>query len=274
VQWCCDTDSTRPCQGANHQLWNALRRKIAVRRAPTSARWIKSHPTAAMVIKRKLEEADMIGNAAADKLADQGAREARVGPGDKVRHLHELAASRMIQKRLVAIHEFELQRRLPHEKVERPLLIASCLPALAFCSSHVLVSSSAAPAGLWCSRCNHVPDRAELLTWVRQPCHESVSCKLVLESLSRVVSSVEGLKVVVGGNQLHETHSLMVCKGVFFCRKCGYYSGVMPQKLVSPCSPGAGGPKSLKRLLDMQVPSGLANWPLAQPIGRRAISLA
>ena len=216
----------------------------------------------------------MIGNAAADKLADQGAHEARVGPDDKCRHLHEVAASKMVQKRLVAIHEQELQCLVKHDKVERPNLMVACLPALALCSSHVLVSSSAAPAGLWCGRCHHVPDRPELVQWLRQPCHESVSCKLVMESLGRVVSSVEGLQVVVGGNQLHETHALMVCRGVFFCRKCGYYSGVKPQKWVGPCCPGAGGSKSLKRLLAMELPSGLARWPSTQPIGRRAIRLA
>ena len=205
----------------------------------TAVRWVKSHPTKQMVVKHGLSVFDLCGNAAADKLADQGAHEARVGPNDRATHIHEMVLARSVQKRLLFVHKAELESGQHVHEVQQPAAVPVMpqrLAAWAVSSRHALVSSSAAVAGVWCSRCKAVPHKAELMQWLREPCMEAISCRLELLSLSQVVSSLHGLRIVVGGNELHESHSFMVCKGIYFCRRCGYYSGVKPQRLVAPCS--------------------------------------
>ena len=264
----------------NFDLWNRVRQALQQRqgKACTTVKWVKSHADANVdfIWRFELLEHEVVGNKAADVLAGMGAKEARVGPGDRERHLWQEAALRAVQRRLLSIHRealFNSSGQRPRAFGPHPLPpVPQTVAALAIASSHDLVSSSAARAGVWCKRCQQVPERAELQQWLKQPCREAVPPA----KLDSCWASVEGLVVVVGGRRLHESHRLHVCRGLYFCVRCGYYSGEAPRNLAEPCagvlSPAGAG--NLSRIRRQLLPIRLRAWPGARAVGRRAIVLA
>ena len=263
-------------EGANFDLWARFRTRLALRTGCTTVRWVKSHPTAEHIAHFKLEKRVVLGNAAADVMADLAATEARVAIGDKERHVWEVAAAKAIQRRLLAVHGILLSE-LKKSEAQRPekqqLDVAKSLPAWSIASQHRLVASQGAPAGVWCSRCSATPEKAELQDWLRLPCVDSGQQALATFD---GCTSAAGLQVVVAGRPLHPTHKLFVVKGVFFCSKCGGYSvGRKPQGLVKQCEPPTeASRKRLASLWKRMLPSGLDEWPTVSLLGRRSVALS
>ena len=275
VKWCLEAVSSSKYKGKNFGLVARLRRASGRRTSPLQVRWVKSHATEEHLSTARFLSRDIVGNAAADALAVKGAREARVAPGDRCRHLWEHAAGRMIQKRLLHVHQRQLEglsaaTRVVQTAVIRPF--SSSPAALSISSQHRLEASAAAPAGLWCSRCKELPAREELSEWLAHPCHDARQFEI--ERAHSFVSAA-GLQVVVGARTLHATHRLQAFRGIYFCMRCGCYSGQKPQGLIDPCAPPTpAGSRQLARLTKARLPSGLQSWPSLVQAGRRAIVLA
>ena len=161
--------------------------KLLVRRVGSfSIRWVKGHSNDDDLTNYSLRPGDVVGNAAADKLADRAALMARVAPGDVARVKWGTLTAAAVQRRLVAIHTFLLDE--PHEHrvnlrkqraIEKARLrecrlaaIAPTLPAAVLCSAHRVVGKSAAGGSLFCTACLEVspPGGAGMRAWLASPC--------------------------------------------------------------------------------------------------------
>ena len=125
-----------------------------------------------------------------------------------------------------------------------------------------------------CSNCmQQVHDKsARLKQWLAAPCEpDSQRLRTLDMGKSKPASVAANAEVVIGTKVAHATHSLAAFKGLYFCRKCGYYGSARAQKLALACA-GRAAPNAdnrLRALLHGKLPPGLTAWPNEQPKGTR-----
>ena len=77
-------------------------------------------------------------------------------------------------------------------------------------------------------------------------------------------------QVVIGNATVHESHALMVFRGLHFCKKCGSYAVKKLENLARPCDPAGDSPEDAMRkknavraILQGKLPRGLRCYPLS-----------
>ena len=105
------------------------------------------------------------------------------------------------------------------------------------------------------------------------------NCTEMLRLSHHRLRPAPGQVVMVGAQQLHESHKLIYMGGFWYCGTCGFYATAgsasgksSAKKLVEPCqTPTRGGLNFLARLQRHKTPKANAQWPLLhdqdRPIG-------
>ena len=209
-----------------------------------------------------VEPIDIIGNHAADALANRGAEMAQVPDSAACRVLKVVATAQLVQRRLIAIlcslesHTFN---KVVTKKVDKLPLSATLLAS----QHQVLYDGS-----VWrCARC--------LTTWVKVaqlregcalPCTPSPGLPEALATSAVKPAAVPSADcMTVGRTALHPPHALNVYKGLWYCRDRGYVAVALAKKLAAPCG-GPAPPKSqgrcnLSRIRRDLPPLPLRQWP-------------
>jgi len=281
AQWLLDMPAGFVVRGANADLWADFLRHARRRALRPTFLWIKSHITAQQVVEYSAAARDIIGNEMADALAERAGFEARCCPDDLHRHRWASSTIQLVQRRLMAVRRLQLLGSTPADRKAakaakgRVPAPSRALAAWSIASQHEVVSASAAPAGIWCSRCKQVPEQGLARAWLRTKCVPRPDFARICAASAAQPSSLFGMCLVIGAREVHGSHSMHLFKGIFFCSKCGYYSGKKLQHLREACigTLTKAGAASLSRLRSGKLPSGIVQWPPKHVQGRRSILL-
>ena len=118
---------------------------------------------------------------------------------------------------------------------------------------------------MFCSACQKVApsDSVGLRAFLLSACTPERSLAFAFFSgRTRPARIPVGRSIRVGWQTIHPEHDLMVYKGLYFCRTCGYYALKRALRLVEPCtSRGRHAKLRALSLLQGNLPPGVASWP-------------
>ena len=119
-------------------LWRTFLCNISSKNLWVRVRWTKSHVSAQDLQNRDLSLFDTFGNAAAEALAEVGARKDQVDKQDAAAVLDATRAVRLIQRRAVAILQFVAEGKKRHP-MKQPAVARPTVAARIAASEHQLV---------------------------------------------------------------------------------------------------------------------------------------
>ena len=146
--------------------------------------------------------------------------------------------AKKIQKRAVSIlihlaAENEGKLDTGGRKVRK--MAAIPVGSLALSSKHSLVVLGSS----WhCSKCleHRHCDSPVLAEWFATDCTPFVGAAFARRiGLSRPCSLPDGASVYAGRHLLHQSHVMVVFRGLYYCKHCGYYASSAPERLKAPC---------------------------------------
>lgn len=228
-------------------------------------RWVKAHATVEHLVSGRVSYVDLMGNAAADALADRAAKVAEVCSADASRVLGCVNLANRIQLRAVAIliHVASVSERRPKtDGFGRRANAPIPLNTLALASPHKLI-----PVGsVWhCSVCLESRHRSlsDFKAWISTECKPTEPLSVCRREASVRHSRVpQGVEVLTGKHVLHSSHELRVFRGLYYCTRCGCYASSAPKRLKSECQGlGKAGRTVLSKIQRGLLPPGLRAWP-------------
>ena len=121
-------------------------------------------------------------------------------------------------------------------------------------------------SSLQCYVCfKHAPADKELaLQWLATPCRPDPMLKYLTFNGTRRPTRVPAGQVIrINQREIHDSHRVMIFKGLYFCNQCGYYGSRHLQKLAAPClgMKDARTRNRVLKLLQGKLPSGLEAFP-------------
>ena len=177
-----------------------------------------------------------------------------------------------IQQRAVA--GLMLQGNRPAKQKAAAALGPTAAGMAALASQHELEELGTA-GSFWCAACLTFSPRGKAgLEWLAAPCRPNWQLQAVWAGSrlrTQAVTSSHDVPVVMAGKFVaHESHSLGVYRGLFFCDHCGAYGSGRPRRLVKPCQPPQGEAKhwafAVQRIKGHKLPSGLSKWPESEVV--------
>ena len=226
---------------------------------------MKAHATVEHIVSGRVTYLDLIGNAAADALADRAAKAAQVCAEDASAVLESVRLANRIQLRavMILIHVASVSERRPKtEGFGRRVNTSIPLNTLALASSHKLVLVGS----MWhCSVCLESRHRAlsDVRAWMSSECLPTEPLAVCRREATVRHSRVpQGSEVLTGKHVLHPSHELRVFRGLYYCTRCGCYASKAPKRLKSECvGLSKTGSAVLSRIQRGLLPPGLRAWP-------------
>ena len=260
------------CMSSPHSdLWEQVFDLIEQRHLGVTLLWVKSHWQLSMQDQYPIHPVDLIGNSAADSLANHAALQCQVIHHDAIDLKFHYALIRRIQARAIAV----LSNVVPtYGTLARPKSLAApraftpALGALAVASRH---TCTVLGPRMWCHTCQQVApfDRDGLRAWLQSACiPDRQVASTRFNGNTRPVRFPPGRMVRIGWQTVHPDHVIMVYRGLLFCRVCGHYASKRAIKLAEPCRDRSRHAKlRAAALLNGQLPSGLQSFPNDRPLG-------
>ena len=258
------------CLGsANGDLWTELFSRLGEGRIVLEITWIKGHAEQEDVFRKyDVQPVDLVGNLVADALANRAADTYKVWEQDAFTVKWYYSVTRRVQARAVCIFTECLESRQAFTpqvaKVPRPLSLSTTAEAMQSQHKFMAIGST-----LHCYVCHQHSSSEPLrkLEWLKSPCVPDIHmARTVYFAATKPMKVPQGKTVSIGRAQLHESHSLSLYKGLYFCANCGYNASAKAQKLRVEC--GGMTTKAAKdrvmALLRGKLPSGMSRWPNEQ----------
>ena len=218
-------------------------------------RWVPAHRT--LDRHRQSEWPHILGNSAADVLADRGAQIAQVPQADADYHLAIRRVAIAVQQRLVAL--VAAAPRRPHQ----PRFLRTA--AAPFSVSVLATSHTVQPsARLWsCTLCHSHSGGVPLRVWLSTPCSKPIDTAAVFSGRPVAVR----YQPVIAGSTIDRSHDLWFLDGLYFCRLCGHYAAWLTQRLAQPCRRVITqfGSRSVRSLCQARRPSWIPLAPRRLP---------
>ena len=255
----------------NGDLWFHIYESIDSKELDIVIRWSKGHPTVDLALKYKITPESAIGNIFADALAGRAADMHAVFSDDSFGALWHFELVTKIQKRAIVILSLLANRQASFFKnAPKPALQPALLPI----TGEVLQSQhkfAAFGRTLHCFACQgHSPvGMAATREWLRSPCRPNVKLASTYVAGAVKPSRLPSDAILkIGKQQVHPSHTIMVFKGLHFCRRCASWASKRLLNLSRPCDPAGRSSEEAHRirlraqsLLQGQLPRGLTYWP-------------
>ena len=255
----------------NGDIWADIFTIMDQRQLAVDIRWSKGHPTVELAQRYAIRPEAAVGNIFSDALAERAAKTHAVFTDDSFGALWHFELVAKIQKRAVVILSLLAGRQTDAFKENsrsgsRPLL----LPV----SGHVLQSEhrfAAFGRTLHCYVCHNrsPPGLDATRAWLGTPCRPNrVLASSYNAGAVRPTRLPHGQPLYIGNGQIHESHVIMVHRGLYFCRKCASWAAKKLQNLSTQCEPTGKKPGDADRirklvvsLLQGKLPRGLKSFP-------------
>ena len=257
----------RCLSSTNNDLWRLFFDAVDGKRLSLSLTWCKGHPTMELVGQYNITAKDAVGNILADALAERAAKEFAVYSEDAFGAKWHFDLVTKIQKRAIIILAETANRQVV--KVPRSVRIpAPTLTSAALSSQH---NVTAIGKVLHCFACHQhsasgaVAARAFLAT----PCKpDAIMSSLYKAGAVRPTRMPRDRAIQVGRQVVHDSHEILIFKGLHFCKRCGCYGVKRLLSLAQPCEPAGKTPEHTQRirnavllLLQGKLPRGVAEHP-------------
>ena len=254
----------RRSEGENMDLWALLWSLVAERRVSIEARWVKAHAADSRDLWVKYDPCprDVVGNEAADALAERGAVSHAVPAATARVALEQIRLCGLVQGRLIAILG-HLTKKNPRVKAH-----AGVAANYAYRFSRAVLESRHTPwvsrTGVSCGACGEfvaghlrVPRVQE---WLATSCSPLAPLGAVVPTR---VWPVAGEALYACGKVLHGSHVLVFFRGLYACTVCGGVAGHRVKSLAEPCRGylTASAKRSIGRLQAGLLPYGTPAWP-------------
>ena len=216
-----------PVRSANQDVWDSIKEELQRRQLRVRLVKVAGHlddPMAAW--GSRAPAVAVFGNIIADKLAGRGARLGQVTEGEEKQVNKVRTLARKVLLRLAFVGREAAQKEGKQDKVLKvrdKVRKGARLRAAMASTTHRLVMAGGSSGKLRCTRCQGIPKKGSMATWLGKEC--------------------PGHKGEGQQGTPHYTHKL-ARQGVWlFCRTCGAFtSGKRQQQLLKPCH---GKPTSL-----------------------------
>ena len=255
-------------QTANSDLWRRLWVLLSEKSMQLHVTWSKGHAdNVETFTSYNVTLRNLFGNLCADRLANMGAEAGQVYAQDAANLRWHYALVKKVQARAVVILSATMQRASTLVRQPKPPKLPRLTTAAqALASSHMVTVMSRT---LHCYRCfkQSLPTSAGRKHFLATTCRPDAEL-LATMSLgnTRPITLPKEKVVSIGTSKLHNTHSLCVFMGLYFCTQCGYHASVKAQHLTKACTErGPAAAKRANRIKRGKLPSGLTCWPNQSP---------
>ena len=241
--------------GDNEDLWVTLWEIVRSKMLLLSVRWVKAHVIDKPELARTytVTDRDQVGNAGADQLAGRAADMYAVSVQTAAAVRRNQILVQQVQRRLVSILG-TLVEAFPRgevpEAADRPDPLSLTRSVLASQHRPVLHQHGAS-----CQAClkGCIGPPTAVARWLATPCGgpQAGPIRGTLDDT-----------VVVGGLQVHPSHTLAAARGMVICTTCGGVGAFAPKKLLLPCGPlTRAGRRALCAFQAAELPYGTPAWP-------------
>ena len=254
---------------ANGDLWADIFQLIHSKSLEVSIRWSKGHASEENVLQYAISAKDAFGNTVADSLADRAAQLHQVFTEDAFATKWHLDLVTRIQKRaVILLNLYGLRERQKIPKQNSPKAATMSISGHAIASEHTFTCFGKV---LFCYNCHQTSPRGVAATkaWLATACRpDRILQATYTAGTIRPTRVPQSSEIRVGNASIHPTHTIMVFKGLYFCRSCSCYAIKKLEKLARPCDPAGKGPDDALRkrmtvldFLQGKLPRGVNQWP-------------
>ena len=252
----CDTFDKGPkwaSTSSNCDLFHHIFQQTYLKAIKLTVRWMPSHSDKKPgPLPSDVTPLDVLGNAFADKFADEAATPVQVSlnVGRKCIHFYNLV--KKIQHRIAAI-----MSNLPDRKklltVRATKETQRTLETQMLESAHNVVKDGERYTCVTCTN-SFLKTDTLIQSWLQ------TSCRLL--PISNRPTSIENDSLHIGNLSIHSSHRLATHRGLIYCNSCGSRAGACLKNLARSCNPRTVyGKLSLKAIRNDCLPPNLDSWP-------------
>ena len=257
----------RCLSSTNNDLWRSFFDAIDSRSLSISLTWCKGHPTIELVRQHAISVNDAVGNILADALAERAAKEFSVYSEDAFGAKWHFDLVNKIQKRAVVILAETANRQVV--KTTRAARIpAPTLANAALSSQHRITAIGKVLHCFACQR-HSAPGVVAARAFLATPCKpDAILSASYSAGTVRPTRIPPGRVIQIGRQTVHDSHEILIFKGLHFCKKCACYAVKRCLNLAKECEPQGKSPEHTQRirqavvsLLQGKLPRGVTEHP-------------